>query len=678
MKKKIVLALGIASLVSLAACGETQTSSSSTSGGSGDSSSSSSSAATGRRVEMTLENNVIPAGTNFFDGCQPTVIYYDANENATDYTDWKNYTRYTITNDAGVEFSAGDALPAGRYTAQVVCQSRRTTVDFTVESGTVVEGAEGSGYKTIYAEDFDGMEISKHPNVGTLGAGKFPGKSENGRNPKMIVVPVTFSNIVSNPQYDFSEEEIDVIEKAFFGEADETSWQSLRSFYYSSSYGNLTIDGIVTDKFVVSMTTDEAERQGSGAAATIATQAANWYFQNHPEEKRTDYDFDGDGYLDGINLIYKTNKANTNEDENASDLWWNYTSTTGASANASNPPAYRYFWSLYEFITTPYYNDDPVIDAHTIIHENGHLIGLNDYYSYDRTEQGGATEGVAGCVDMMDNNVGDHNAYSKMLLNQLRKEDGSNDGLNVMYVDGSNPNFTLELNSFTDTGDVVVIRNTTTDAWNETPYDEYLILQYYTPTGVNEGDSNGYREWQELQSHGGTYADPGLQVFHIDARLGAQIGTYDLETGNLLSYEWQYTDELNDAAQRLEDGTYIGASTFLTDNTGSRSRNIVDGTIQSNSAFREISAILSSGVNGLSGSTYYNLFGETSNLFGTDTYAEEINATYGGNTYSNFQARDFYSNDLVWNDGSEFNWTFSVESQDADSCVIHFVDNSAI
>ena len=54
-------------------------------------------------------------------------------------------------------------------------------------------------------------------------------------------------------------------------------------------------------------------------------------------------------------------------------------------------------------------------DAHTVVHETGHALGLLDYYS---TGYDGSTP--AAGIDMMDHNVGDHNAYSKWTLNDSR------------------------------------------------------------------------------------------------------------------------------------------------------------------------------------------------------------------------------------------------------------------
>ena len=96
----------------------------------------------------------------------------------------------------------------------------------------------------------------------------------------------------------------------------------------------------------------------------------------------------------------------------------------------------------------------------------------------------------------------------------------------------------------------------------------------------------------------------------------------------------------------------------------------------------EIEAILSSGDDGFRSTSYANLMGIQSNLFGTKEYADENNfeskEMYGGNTYSNYLGWRYFENQLVWNDGSTFNWTFSVESQTDTTATLHFVNNAAI
>lgn len=612
------------------------------------------------RMSMTIANSSIPSGSTFFEGAKPTVTYHVDGQTDQNATNWSNKTKYSIYATSDEEkanpYGAGDALPAGEYIAfaRYESKNKQDWARFTVTDTAPETGSEGHGYATTSSKALEPYMLDKHAKMGALGVGKFPSLG----TPKLIVVPVAFSNVSFKQagSTTLAEDEAaarEIIRKAFFGGESETEWESLKSYYKKSSYGKLDIQGEVSPIYTYSMTTDAFEENGE--AADIVKSASNW-LKNSQGYNLDDYDMDDDGFIDGIELVYVTDKA-----PNSKDLWWNFTSVTSNEAGTkANPAPKRYFWSLFNYIKTGYYKTID-IDAHTLVHETGHLMGLNDYYSYDKTE------GPAGCSDMMDMNVGDHNAYSKMCYAWTGPK----------VIDGSSKNFTVTLDSFTDTGDFILLRNTTTDKWNGMPYDEYLVLQYYTPTGVNEVDSKGYPEWSGQTSssgssamgHGGTYEHAGLQVYHVDARIAATVT--DGKTSKP-----QYTDKLLDSEETV-DGITTSASFFPHDNTPSRSKNVEDGTLNGGGAYREIHAILSSGVNGLDGSTYYNSFGQTTNLFGLkDTKDEAGKALYGGDTYSNWKMRAFYPNDMQFDDYSTLNWTFSVSAQTDSAITLHFLENA--
>ena len=73
----------------------------------------------------------------------------------------------------------------------------------------------------------------------------------------------------------------------------------------------------------------------------------------------------------------------------------------------------------YDFITQDVaitsgfnYDDNKGLDSHVLIHETGHMLGLNDYYN----TYGDSTYSPLGGLDMMDGDFGDNNPYSKILL----------------------------------------------------------------------------------------------------------------------------------------------------------------------------------------------------------------------------------------------------------------------
>ena len=680
--KKTIAAWAVVglSLVALAACGPTTSDSSSEVPGSGTTSGSTSIVNPGpttRRIVVTLKTYTIPQGSTFFDGCQPSVVYQnDETGEELEVYNYTNKTKYTITNkDTQETYEAGDALPTGNYTCDVRYSQNgylRSSVNFTVTEATPEVASEGKGYTTFNVSDLAKYEIQNFDGIETLGGGGMPATGDV----KILVIPIQFENVK------FGDDALvkSVLNEAFFGESEDTPWESLHSYYKKSSYGKLNIGGIVVDPMTYPVDDRTLDASNTSFSTTVCTWAVNQLKAKGMD--MTDYDADGDGYIDGVEIVYCTSQQTPGStgdvNTGSNDLWWNFTTNTSSGPNKASPTAHRLFWSRWDFVTNSYYAtstegisyDGKKVDAHTIIHETGHMMGAPDYYSYDRNE------GPAGQVDMMDNNVGDHNAYTKMIYNWVAPR----------VIDGSSKNFTITLNSFVDTGDFLLVKPTS-DPWNETPYDEYLILQYYTPTGVNEMDSTGYPEWNQpstggsgnVYGHGGTYEHPGLQVFHVDTRVAADFGDLN-DKGEIIdsSVVRKYTDDPQPEATYDNEGKkYQGAAHRVHDNTPSRSTE-PDG---SPSDARELQAIFPSGVNSTDTNSYYSSFGDMSHLFGLDSYRETgdnltTESYYGGSTYSNYRLRDFFPNDLAWNDGSTFDWTFSVVDQTDDTITLHFINTS--
>src|SRR5574344_2239049 len=131
-------------------------------------------------------------------------------------------------------------------------------------------------------------------------------------------------------------------------------------------------------------------------------------------------------------------------------------------------------------------------DSHTYIHEMGHVLGLIDYYNTDNGKYG-----PLGRIDMMDYSIGDQNAMSKMLLNWTRPIQVTGEG-------------DVTINIFSATGDCILMSN----SWNGSALDEYILLEFYSPNGLNYIDS--YQSWGDAKLP----SQPGIKMYHIDARAG--------------------------------------------------------------------------------------------------------------------------------------------------------------
>ena len=117
--------------------------------------------------------------------------------------------------------------------------------------------------------------------------------------------------------------------------------------------------------------------------------------------------------------------------------------------------------------------------AQTIIHETGHVLGLPDYYQYASQQGGSADRTGILTFDIMMQNQGDHNGFSKWMLGWLPDSkitrifanetgiDVKRDGKVVQHVDAtadgsSSVEAALEAfasNDIDETGGIVVVAN---------------------------------------------------------------------------------------------------------------------------------------------------------------------------------------------------------------------------
>jgi M6 family metalloprotease-like protein len=292
-----------------------------------------------------------------------------------------------------------------------------------------------------------------------------------------------------------------------------------------------------------------------------------------------DFDQDQDGYLDAVYFIYSLTFDPQGEQYGEDkDVFWAFVAYQGGAANVLSPTLFHYGWSSYQFMYEDGYyqrsangkaewNDDnePIffpwkdnqgqrtVDAHVYIHEVGHLLGLLDYYSYDRSA---GDWGPSGALDMMDYNIGDHNGFSKMALGWIPPTFIRQPGTVVLPSMATQPSMLM-----------LTKPNPTT------MMDEYLLLEFYQPIGLNQKDSQA--------SFSGRYprmfTSSGLKIYHIDARI-AQL----MVTSQGLTFD-----------AYVKDMVYTSGYRYQLAHSNTVSRNAV-GT---NPNFKLIHLLESSGVN---------------------------------------------------------------------------------
>ena len=422
---------------------------------------------------------------------------------------------------------------------------------------------------------------------------------------KLLIIPVHTSDT------SFTQDELDIIDLAYNGDASETGWQSLRTYYEASSYGELRMEGIMVEPYNLGMNTSafgtkcKSDTYYSGILNTIVSNYASEIASNNLDEN-------GDGWVDAVEFVWKNNGTIWSGYSDNTSVWWAFTSVTGNTPNVNNPVVGAYFWSPLVHITNGFYT--PNIDVHTLAHETGHLLGCDDYYSYDSDTDGAP----AGGSDIMDLNVGDHNAVSKAMYGWVSP-----------YVPtGEFDTFSITLHDFQSTGDCLMLIDP--DSWNGTQYDEYFMCEYYTPTGLNEMDATeGYDEWRDYNGTGRIYTQPGLKVFHADYR----TGTVNPNTGRLIGF----------ASNPLASNAVVVAS-----NTSS----------SSSSGYRLLEAIPACKTNYFVGRNKdYSHFGQQDILFGTSAYG------CGSTTFNASTCTNILKNKTKMNSGADIPWSFTVTAQ---------------
>ncbi len=352
----------------------------------------------------------------------------------------------------------------------------------------------------------------------------------------MLVIPV----VVSDYSQYATNEVHDVIEKAFFGAAEETSWESLSSYYSTSSFGKLDLQGTVTPWWNPGYSSTQIASMGTGE---LLKRAVNWYKSTYQDDM-LDFDMDEDGFIDGVWMVYSApDYRYARYSENVRSTFWAYTSwETSTKANQTSPNPNLYAWASFDFIYNSY-----GIDAHTLIHETGHMLGLDDYYSYDADA---GSYGPMGKVDMMDNNIIDHDVWSKMALGWVRP-----------YVVEESMDIVLEPSW--SSGDCVLIP--TEKGYNGTSFGEYLMLEYYEPEGLNKKDS----ESSYLGYYPRGFTVPGVRIYHVNSTLFTIVN------------DAYYGHAVEDPLEEYENGTAL-----ITAYSNTRSRSL-------NSSYRLIKAISS-------------------------------------------------------------------------------------
>lgn len=343
--------------------------------------------------------------------------------------------------------------------------------------------------------------------------GNWKGLRNKGTN-KVFVLLIDF------PDYPAGNTAASIDGKIFGDGAGDFPRESLRNYYRRSSYNQLEIQGSTLGWYRPAYTRASVTQTDSGRENLIKEALTYFDVAGHDFSQ---YDNDGNGVIDYFLVVWSGPHGPW------ASFWWGYFTWWSSSfvldGKQFSGATYSWQWEAY--------NSGEAFWPYVTIHETGHALGLPDLYDYDDTV---GPDGGVGGLDMMDANWGDHNGFSKMLLDWLTPQVRSAGSQTyALRPTGSYP-------------DAVIFW----PGYNiASPFTEFFMVQNRT-----------------RESNDSTFPTDGLLIWHIDATLDA---------GDSFLYDNSYTahklvrlmeaDGLEEIEQNLDADAgdyYVAGKTFGT------------------------------------------------------------------------------------------------------------------
>ena len=273
-------------------------------------------------------------------------------------------------------------------------------------------------------------------------------------------------------------------------------------YYEKASYGKLNLTSYVTDCYKIEDKTFADYRD-------IPLEEMNVnHIQAWINEKYAGYidkfDQNKDGILDAVILVCQSGEEQD----------YYFPISNGGAASTVNDYNFdnalkdgKAALSHYIVINADKFVVDGEKTANVLIHEFGHQIGLIDYY--DVTYSG---QNAVGGYDMQSDNYGDWNPFSKFAAGWTEPT--------VLDEAAIGDEITVTIKAFSESGDTIIVP-TQTAVYNAdgtlNPFNEYIMIDLFSPSGVNTYDAKKYNLNQT-----------GVRIYHVDSRLiGIPIDTAD-------------------------------------------------------------------------------------------------------------------------------------------------------
>lgn len=313
---------------------------------------------------------------------------------------------------------------------------------------------------------------------------------------------------VSFPDYQFATDDTPEALKALFngGGVGVFPYESLHDYYYRASYGKLDIQATV-------FSYQAARERGyyTDKQLTLFDEAISALQENGLNLE--DYDKNNDGKIDGVYLHF------AGGDTGWGSAWWSHEQSVGG--------AYGYDGKKLWNIVTLHPSSNTERAYRTVIHETGHVLGLPDFYSYNQSLSSDSSGILTS--DMMKDNKGDHNAFSKWLLdwidsNNIIRVVANSSGTKVKKGLGRIEDYPVgttiseTLSSFTaqdvsSCGGFIAVSNDETLLEDKGLFSSFYLLQYDT-YAQNQSVMYSYNDGSYFHT-----LSSGFRVYRIQADL---------------------------------------------------------------------------------------------------------------------------------------------------------------
>lgn len=266
---------------------------------------------------------------------------------------------------------------------------------------------------------------------------------------------------------------------------------ALTEYFDIASYGKLDLTAAMTDWYYSDRT--YAEMQDTPVASAFANEIFDWVKSNYPDVDWSEFDRDANGFVDSMIVI---NVGEMIGDSIMMDGYGyavnHFNSYNGELAGSQENPTVNNFTSInHSFFETE--------GAGSLIHEFSHNLGLIDYYdvSYSGID-------AVGSYDMQSAGAGDWNAYSKYAVGWVEPE--------IVTDLESGQSVEIEIGSMAETGDVIVIPAAGSE-FNNSPFNEYIMIDLFTDDGVNKYDAAEYN----------LDGSCGVRIYHVNANMEKNV-----------------------------------------------------------------------------------------------------------------------------------------------------------